>query len=149
MNKFATIVAQNEQICKEEAPPPHVEPPLMWKLQMWKHHYVEAPHMLSTMVAQNAILCNHGCAKCKFAQPSCKFIQICKVRRWCLLLRRWSFCRSECNMTVPFPSAGGRRSFFDSRSLGLANSQSAFSKPSKVHLRTGHIIDTSSQNSTA
>ena len=44
---------------------------------------------LGTMVAQNAILSNHGCAKCKFAQPSCKFIQICKVRRWCLLLRRW------------------------------------------------------------
>ena len=26
MNKFATIVAQNEQICKEEAPPPHAFP---------------------------------------------------------------------------------------------------------------------------
>ena len=39
--------------------------------------------------------------------------------------------------------------FYDSRSLGSANSQSAFSKPSKVHLRTGHIINTTSQKSTA
>ena len=67
MNKFATIVAQNEQICKEEAPPPHVEPLLMWKLHMWRHHFVEAPHMLSNMVAQNANLRNHLANLFKFA----------------------------------------------------------------------------------
>ena len=77
MNKFETIVAQNEQICKEEAPPPHVEPLLMWKLHMWRHHYVEAPHMLSTMVAQNANLRNDGCAKCKFVQRRLHKMQIC------------------------------------------------------------------------
>ena len=52
------------------------------------------------------------------------------------------------NLSVQFPSAGGRRSFYDSRSLGLANIQSAFSKLSKVHW-SGHIISTTSQKSTA
>ena len=34
MNIFATIVAQNEQMCKKEAPPPHVEPPHMWSIDL-------------------------------------------------------------------------------------------------------------------
>ena len=72
MNKFATIVAQNEQICKEEAPPPHVEPPLMWKLHMWRHHYVEAPQCGGSTYVEH-----HGCAKCNFVQPWLCKMQIC------------------------------------------------------------------------
>ena len=61
---------------------PHVEAPQCGGSTMWRLHnveapYVEAPHMLGTMVEQNAILRNHGCAKCKFAHRWLRKMQIC------------------------------------------------------------------------
>ena len=44
---------------------------------MWRLYNVEAPHMLGPMVEQNAILRNHGCAKCKFALRWLRKMQIC------------------------------------------------------------------------
>ena len=66
MNKFATRVEQNEQICKKEAPPPHMEHPLMWKLHMWR--LLRKMQICATMVAQNANLSNHLANLVKFAR---------------------------------------------------------------------------------
>ena len=60
MNKFATRVEQNEQICKKEAPPPHVEPPHMWSIHLC---------VSST--------CGGSCVKCKFVQRWLRKMQIC------------------------------------------------------------------------
>ena len=91
MNKFETIVAQNEQICKEEAPPPHVEPLLMWKLHMWRHHYVEAPQCGGSTYVEH-----HGCAKCNFVQPWLHKMQICAT-----ILQIYS--NLQCVEVVPPP----------------------------------------------
>ena len=79
MNKFATRVEQNEQICKKEAPPPHVEPPHMWSIHlcgsstcggttMWRLYNVEAPQCGGSICGGSTYVGHHGCAKCKFAQ---------------------------------------------------------------------------------
>ena len=88
MNKFATIVAQNEQICKKEAPPPHVEPPHMWSIHLcgsstcggttiWRLYNVEAPQCGGSKCGGSTYVEHHGCAKCTFVQPWLRKIQIC------------------------------------------------------------------------
>merc|ERR1712218_441307 len=57
----------------------HVEAPLVEAPHVEAPH-VEAPHMWTTMVAQNAYLRNQSCAKCKFAQPKLRKMQICATK---------------------------------------------------------------------
>ena len=79
MNKFATIVAQNEQICKKEAPPPHVEPPHMWSI-----------HLCGSST------CGGSCVKCKFVQR-----WLCKMQICATILQIYS--NLQCAEVVPPP----------------------------------------------